>query len=114
MKIKRLFENLTDEELQECLDEISLLQISRQVAKQTTPLCDCFYLTIYGDKLYDLASIRLINIIKRNADYITLMGWQFETVREKDLLRIRGIGREAVAEFMHLRELYFKSKAEVM
>ncbi|HWR93665.1 MAG TPA: hypothetical protein VN192_00510, partial [Flavobacterium sp.] len=89
MKIKRLFENLTDEELQECLDEISLLQISRQVAKQTTPLCDCFYLTIYGDKLYDLASIRLINTLKRNEKYITERGFDFETVREKDLLRIR-------------------------
>lgn len=108
MKIKQLFEMLTSEQRIELADEIRALLEYKDPEPKLTPLCNCFDLDIGNNTpMYNVASIRLINSIRKNSSYISNQGWDFETVREKDLRRIRGIGKETIDEFMRIREIYF-------
>jgi hypothetical protein len=113
MKIKRLFESLTAEEKLELAEEIRLLlkYPEENEPHHFTPLHECMYLELKhrlpgANEIFDLMSVRLISTLKRNEDYFLQQEWYYETVTEKDLKRIRGIGRITIDEFMNIREKY--------
>lgn len=111
MKIKQLFESLTDQEKLELADEIRAILKYEHPVKQLTPLNKCLDLkTKSGTIIGDLLPIRIRNVFEliTNPQIHWFTGKQmnyfYETITHKELRMFRNFGKKSADWFVEIRD----------